>query len=87
MRTTLNLDDDVYALARNLAEGRKISLGEAVSHLVRRGITAQPSFTMKDGFPVFRIPEDAPKFGLEDVKAALEAEDREYAAQFVGPKG
>ncbi|MEK7409000.1 MAG: antitoxin [Acidobacteriota bacterium] len=87
MRTTLNLDDDVHALAKSLAEGRKTSLGEAVSYLARRGVTAQPTFTIRNGFAVFQVPEGSPKFGSEDIEAALEAEDREYARYFLDPKG
>ena len=41
MRTTLNLDDDVLILARQVAERDRISLGEAVCRLVRQGAGAQ----------------------------------------------
>jgi hypothetical protein len=40
-RTTLALDDDVFAYARAHAQRERISLGEAVSRLARRGIQAQ----------------------------------------------
>jgi hypothetical protein len=79
MRTTLDLDEDVLTLARGLAESHKISLGEAVSHLARRGAQQPTPFTMKDGFPVFSVDPSTPKFGPEDVQAALDAEDLEYA--------
>ena len=86
MRTTLNIDDDVYLLARGLAEGRQMSLGEALSHLARRGAMAQPTFTVQDGFPVFCVEPAAPQFGPEDIEAALEAEDRVRGSQFLDPK-
>jgi hypothetical protein len=35
MRTTLSLDDDVFAVARQRAQRERISLGEAVSRYVR----------------------------------------------------
>ena len=38
MRTTLNVDDDVLAFARAHARHEHISIGEAVSRLVREGI-------------------------------------------------
>ena len=41
MRTTLALDDDVFAFARSHAQRERISLGAAVSRLVREGIRAQ----------------------------------------------
>jgi len=40
MRTTLNLDDDALIAAQSLARRRKMSLGEAVSELVRKGAAA-----------------------------------------------
>ncbi len=41
MRTTLAIDDDVFLHARRLAQERHISLGAAVSKLLRDGIRAQ----------------------------------------------
>ncbi len=38
MRTTLDLDDTVLAAARSLARASRITLGEAVSELARRGL-------------------------------------------------
>ncbi len=43
MRTTLSLDDDVFAFARAHAQRERISIGAAVSLLVREGIRAQSS--------------------------------------------
>ena len=40
MRTTLSLDDDVFAVARQRAQRERISLGEAVSRYVRDGLRA-----------------------------------------------
>lgn len=46
MRTTVNLDEDIYDLAREQARRQKISIGEAISALVRQGLRAQsrPAF-------------------------------------------
>ena len=41
MRTTIAIDDDVFLHARRLAQERHISLGAAVSRLLRDGIRAQ----------------------------------------------
>ncbi len=43
VRTTLSLDDDVYAYARAHAQRERISIGEAMSGLARDGIAAQSS--------------------------------------------
>ena len=40
MRTTLNLAEDALIAAQTLARRQQISLGEAVSELVRRGASA-----------------------------------------------
>jgi len=41
MRTTLAIDDEVFLHARRLAQERHISIGAAVSDLLREGIRAQ----------------------------------------------
>lgn len=41
MRTTLNLDDDALLVAKRYASREKLSLGEAVSRLVRQGALRQ----------------------------------------------
>ena len=43
MRTTIQLDDDVVDLVRRLAHSRRVSLGQTVSDLVRKGLV-----TMED---------------------------------------
>jgi hypothetical protein len=71
MRTTLTLPDDVYEVARSLSAERRISLGEAVALLVRRGLQPTLVDTSKE-FPCFRLPADAERITL---KRTLAAED------------
>lgn len=40
MRTTVNLAEDALLAARHVAQRERISLGEALSELVRRGVQA-----------------------------------------------
>jgi hypothetical protein len=40
MRTTVNIAEDALLAARNVAQRERISLGDAISELVRRGATA-----------------------------------------------
>ena len=42
MRTTLNLADDALLVAKQIAARERMSLGEAVSQLVRAGAGANP---------------------------------------------
>ena len=39
MRTTLDIDDDVLAAAKELAKARKTTAGEVISELVRKALT------------------------------------------------
>ena len=43
MRTTLNIDDDVFHAVKELARRERRSAGEVLSELARRGITAMDS--------------------------------------------
>lgn len=43
MRTTLNLTEDAFHVARHLADRENLSLGDAVSILVRAGAQARAS--------------------------------------------
>ena len=73
MRTTLTLDDDIAELAARQAKARSVSLGKAVSDLVRRGLSAPTPSTTKDGLVVFRLPSDSPRVTTDDVRR-IEAE-------------
>jgi hypothetical protein len=54
MRTTLNLDEDAALAARNLAQRERLSLGEAVSELVRRGAASGSTGRAARGAPALR---------------------------------
>ena len=43
MRTTLDIDDDVLAVAKELARAEKKTAGEIISELVRKALTNQAS--------------------------------------------
>ena len=84
MRTTMNIDDDVLELVRALADARRISLGAAVSYLVRRGATARMPHRIRNGFHTFAT-ELAPgmkRFGPEDIRRAMDEEDLSTAPFF-----
>lgn len=71
VRTTLEIDDDVIAAAKELAgiEGR--SLGSVVSDLIRRGLA--PAKVDSDGaIPVIRVPAGSPPITPEMVRRGLD---------------
>jgi hypothetical protein len=71
MRTTLDIDDDIMAAARELAAGDRRSLGSVVSELARRGLT--PARVAVDGdLPVIRVPDGTPAITPEMVRRALD---------------
>lgn len=71
MRTTLSLDDDVVAAARELADAQKRSLGSVISELARRGLT--PSKVDASGvLPVIQVPAGTAPITPEMVRRALD---------------
>ena len=71
MRTTLELDDDVVAAARELATGARRSLGSVISELARRGLT--PARVEADGdLPVIRVPAGTPPITPDMVRRAAD---------------
>lgn len=59
MRTTLTLEDDALALARALSRRKRVSLGRAVSELVRRGARQPVSTVERQGLEVVQLPKGA----------------------------
>jgi len=71
VRTTLELDDDVVAAARELAVGERRSLGAVISELARRGLT--PARVEADGdVPVIRVPAGTQAITPEMVRRGLD---------------
>lgn len=69
MRTTLDIDADVLAAARQLAEARSQSIGQVISELARLGLEPRPSrTTRRGGFPVFEVAPGARLLTFEDVR-------------------
>lgn len=71
MRTTLELDDDVVAAARELAAAERLSLGSVISRLARRGLTPASVATEGD-LPVVRVPAGSPPITPDMVRRALD---------------
>ena len=56
MRTTLTIDDDVLAAAKQFADARGITLGEAVSQLARATLTERRRFDKRNGIVLLPYP-------------------------------
>lgn len=68
MRTTINLDDDVFKSVKQYAAGRSVTLSRAVSELVRRGLRAPWPMRLVNGLYVFELPPDSPRVTSKKVK-------------------
>jgi hypothetical protein len=74
MRTTIQIDDDVLFAARQVARMDGKSIGQPISELARRGLRPCDRKEARNGFPVFRVADDAPLISEEMVRAALDDE-------------
>jgi len=79
MRTTLNIEDDALLVIKKYAEEKSISLGQATSDLVFKGIEAVPEFKMKNGWVLFDVPQGSPQLTNELLDEWEKADyDEEY---------
>lgn len=70
MRTTLDIDNDVLAAAREKAKREKISVGKALSELARLSLLQPTEITeTKNGFPLFPVRKNSKLVTLEIVNS------------------
>ena len=73
MRTTLAIDDDVLAAAKELAATERKSVGEIISALARRALRPTPAtHKTRNGVPLLPIRPDAPRVTSELVRELQE---------------
>jgi len=56
MRTTLELDDDLVQVAKQLAHQRGMTIGQTISQLVRQALEPKAAPRIRNGVPLF-VPE------------------------------
>ncbi|MGB3909818.1 MAG: hypothetical protein WBL06_05050 [Pseudolysinimonas sp.] len=69
MRTTANIDDDVLAAARQYADVRGLTLGEALSQLARSALSERAPGGTRNGIVLLPTRPGARSATLEDVNA------------------
>jgi hypothetical protein len=76
MRTTLDIDDDLLASIRDFAEYERISLGRAVSDILRKSME-QPveEWEIKNGVPLMPHSPGEPPLTPEMVQQMLDEDD------------
>ena len=79
MRTSINLAEDAAIAARNVAQRERLSLGYAISELIRRGARAGFPATHPRGAPALRdrfalLPQRDETVTLQHVRDLMERE-------------
>lgn len=69
MRTTLTIDDDVLAAAKQFASSRGVSVGEALSQLARASLVERQRHATRNGVLLLPAPPSASAGTLEAVNA------------------
>ncbi len=73
MRTTLSIDDDVLAAAREMAAMERKSVGEVISILARNALRPTTSSgATRNGIPLLAVREGAPRVTSEVVRQLQE---------------
>jgi hypothetical protein len=67
MRTTLELDDDLLATAKDLARQQGTTLGQVISGLARQSLAARAPLKVRNGAQLFVPKARSPKPGLRIV--------------------
>lgn len=74
MRTTLDIDDDIVLVARQLAQQRRDTLGRVISDLARRGLEPGSPRKTRNGVPLLVPKPGAAKPSLELVNRLRDEE-------------
>jgi hypothetical protein len=74
VRTTLELDDDLVHVARQLASQRDMTMGQVVSGLLRQALEPKAAPRMRNGVPLFTPKPGARKPNLDLVNRLRDGE-------------
>ncbi|MBW1786945.1 MAG: CopG family transcriptional regulator [Deltaproteobacteria bacterium] len=74
MRTTLDIEEDVLAAAKEIARQQGMTVGKVLSGLARKSLTQKPSTPKKHGLPLFPVQPDAGVVTLELVNRLRDEE-------------
>ncbi len=86
MRTTLELDDDLLQVARQLAAQRGTTMGQVISELVRKALAPMAAPRVRTGVPLFapRARGKQPRLALVPEPRASKLAGLKKRAGFVG---
>lgn len=58
MRITLEIDEDIYRAARDIANRRRVALGKVLSDLARAALAGDSKEATRNGIPLFPVKPD-----------------------------
>lgn len=59
MHTTIDLEDDIFFAAEEIARQRGVSIGKVLSDLARQALSRQDAASTRNGVPLFPIQPGA----------------------------
>ena len=71
MRTTLDIDEDILLVIKELAARQGVSMGKVLSDLARQTLTRQAETSTRNGLPLFPRQPGAGVITLELVNQLL----------------
>jgi len=74
MRTTLDLDEDVFESAKQLARQQGKTAGQTVSELMREALRPKTARRIRNGVPLFESREGAERADMELVNELRDSE-------------
>lgn len=74
MRTTLELDDDLLATARQLAREKGVTLGQLISDLARQSLAAKAPVRIRNGVRLITPRPGGPRPDMELVNRLRDEE-------------
>jgi hypothetical protein len=83
MRTTWAVGDDAYEAVKQLSESSAISMGEAATVLIRRGLTRPLPTRVVSGLHIPLLPSGAEKITSELVKKLDSEQDAEKVRPYM----
>jgi hypothetical protein len=73
MRTTLAIDDDILAAAKEMAAAERRSIGEVISSLARQALRPAPhAYPTRNGVPLLALRPGSPRVTSEMVRKLQE---------------
>jgi hypothetical protein len=74
MRATLDIDEDIHSLVKEIASQRNQTIGRVISDLARQTLTANQIPIYKNGIRLIQRPPDAPITTMKEVNRLRDEE-------------